>query len=140
VAFHVYILRCADGSYYAGHTDNLESRIAAHHHSAILGFTSTRRPVKLVFSEQFQSRADAIGREKQIKRWSRAKKQALINSDWNRLTELSKSGGSTSSPRTGQELKLSLMLEAPNGSLQPCWIPTNRSSWACRRISTIEVA
>ena len=98
--FHVYILRCADGSYYTGHTEKLESRITAHQQGIVSGFTSNRRPVKLVFSEQLQSREDAIGRERQIKGWSRAKKRALINSDWNNLTILSRAGGSTSSPRT----------------------------------------
>lgn len=53
---YVYILRCADGSYYAGHSDNLEERVAAHEAGAISRYTRSRRPVKLVFQEDFPSR------------------------------------------------------------------------------------
>ena len=93
MAFYVYILRCSDGSYYTGHTDNLEARLAAHQSGAIPGYTFKRRPVSLVFSEQFLSREDAFERERQIKGWSRAKKQALIEQDWERLVSLSQSKG-----------------------------------------------
>ena len=74
MAFYVYILRCADGSYYTGHTDNLEQRLAAHQNGEIEGHTRTRRPVTLVFSDRFDSRQDAFERERQLKGWSRAKK------------------------------------------------------------------
>ncbi len=93
MVFYVYILRCSDGSYYTGHTDNLESRLAAHQRGAIPGYTLKRRPVSLVFSEQFISREEAFERERQIKGWSRAKKQALIENDWERLVILSQSRG-----------------------------------------------
>ncbi len=85
MAFHVYILHCADGSYYTGHTDNLEARLAAHQCGNIPGYTETRRPVELVFTEELPSRADALGRERQIKGWSRAKKEALIKQEWEKL-------------------------------------------------------
>ena len=93
VAFYVYILRCSDGSYYTGHTDNLEARLAAHQRGEIPGYTFARRPVELVFSEDLPSRQDAFERERQIKGWSRAKKEALIAKDWDRLVNLSRSHG-----------------------------------------------
>ena len=91
MSFYVYILLCSDNSYYTGHTENLESRIAAHQEGEISGYTQSRRPVKLAFSEEFPRREDALERERQLKKWSRAKKQALIDRDWQRLVELSRS-------------------------------------------------
>ena len=93
MAFYVYILRCADGSYYAGHTDDLEARFAAHQRGEIAGYTKDRRPLELVFSESFSSREEAFGAERQIKGWSRAKKEALIRGDWGELKRLAKGGG-----------------------------------------------
>ncbi|MBI4492170.1 MAG: GIY-YIG nuclease family protein [Chloroflexi bacterium] len=93
MSFHVYILRCADGSYYVGHTDNLEQRLAAHQSGAIPGYTSSRLPVALVWADEFPSRDDAFQRERQVKGWSRAKKEALIDGDWARLQELSHAHG-----------------------------------------------
>ena len=85
------MLRCADGSYYTGHTDNLDVRIAAHEAGLIPGYTSTRRPVKCVWAEAFHSREEAIERERQVKGWSRAKKEALIAQEWDALPALSRS-------------------------------------------------
>ena len=98
MGFYVYILNCADGTYYTGHTDNLEARIMSHHSGQIPGYTQTRRPLRLVFVEEVSSRQDAFERERQIKGWTRAKKRALIRRDWDHLIRLSKSLGSTSSP------------------------------------------
>ena len=94
LAYYVYMLRCSDGSYYVGHTNDLEHRLAAHERGAIEGYTLSRRPVELVFSDQFSTRQEAFHRERQIKGWSRAKKEALIKGDWD-LVELSNrsSGG-----------------------------------------------
>ena len=89
MAFYVYILRCADGSYYTGHTDNVEARVVAHEQGKISGYTQLRRPVRLFFVEEAASRQVAFERERQIKGWSRLKKQALINQDWQSLLELS---------------------------------------------------
>ena len=58
MSFWVYILRCADGSYYTGHTDHLEARVAAHPAGEFEGYTSTRLPVELVFSEEFPTREE----------------------------------------------------------------------------------
>ncbi len=98
MSFYVYILRCTDGSYYAGHTDNLEKRLAAHQSGEIQGYTYSRRPVHLVFTQEFPSREDAFLRERQIKGWSRRKKEALISGDWECLRRLSRAHGSTGSP------------------------------------------
>ena len=89
LAYYVYMLRCSDGSYYVGHTNDLEQRLAAHERGAIEGYTLSRRPVELVFSDQFSTRQEAFHRERQIKGWSRAKKEALIKGDWDGLVELS---------------------------------------------------
>jgi len=86
--FSVYILKCADGSYYTGHTEDLERRIAAHARGDIGGYTSSRRPLQLIWSEQFASRAETIERERQVKGWSRAKKEALIQQEWGALPQL----------------------------------------------------
>ena len=91
MSFYVYIRRCAGGSYYTGHTEDLEFRVAEHRSGTIDGYTRTRLPVELVFSDEFSAREEALDREKQIKGWSRAKKEALIAGDWQRLQELSKS-------------------------------------------------
>jgi predicted GIY-YIG superfamily endonuclease len=85
VAFWVYILKCADDAYYTGHTDNLELRVARHQAGVIPGFTAMRRPVHLVFSQDLNTREDALAAELQLKPWSRKKKEALIRGDWGAL-------------------------------------------------------
>jgi len=86
--FYAYLLRCADGHYYAGHTDDLDSRIAQHQAGAIPGYTEKRRPVTLVWSDRFPDRDQAFAAERQIKGWSRAKKEALIRGDWEAVRAL----------------------------------------------------
>ena len=88
MAFWTYILRCADESYYVGHTDNLEQRIAQHGHGEIEGYTRTRRPIALVWSEYFSTRDEAFTVERQLKGWSRVKKEALIRGDWSSVRAL----------------------------------------------------
>jgi putative endonuclease len=86
----VYILRCADGSYYTGLTrEAVEARVWEHKNEPIDGYTARRRPVTLVFCEIYDSLTDAIARERQIKGWSRAKKEALIRRDYEALPSLS---------------------------------------------------
>ena len=92
MTFHTYMLRCSDGSYYAGLTDNLDARIAQHQSGALPGYTHDRRPVALVWSEAFPERDQAFAVEQQIKGWSRAKKEALIGGDWNAVQALAKRG------------------------------------------------
>ena len=83
---YVYMLRCSDSSYYVGHTNDLEHRLAAHEMGAIEGYTLSRRPVELVSSDQFSTRLETFHRERQIE------------SDWDGLVELSNrsSGGAPS--------------------------------------------
>ena len=77
----VYILRCADGALYVGLTDDLETRLQWHHEGRGSGFTRRRRPVSLVYSEAQPNLVSGRAREQQIKRWSRAKKEALISGE-----------------------------------------------------------
>ena len=90
MSFWVYILRCADGAYYVGHTDALEKRIGEHAVGAVSAYTRKRRPLTLVFADDHPSRDSALERELQIKGWSRAKKEALIAGNWERLQRISR--------------------------------------------------
>ena len=91
----LYILKCADGSYYTGSTNNLPQRLAQHQAGEGCAYTSRRLPVELVYSQDFPSEHQASLRERQVKGWSRAKKEALIQGDFERLVELSKSRSSS---------------------------------------------
>jgi len=87
----VYIVQCSDGSYYVGSVrGDLEKRIAEHNAGTNRGYTSSRRPVKLVWAENFQQITDAITAERQIKDWSRAKKEALIRGDFELIARLAR--------------------------------------------------
>jgi putative endonuclease len=87
----VYIVRCADASYYVGSTRaSLELRVAQHNAATFGGYTARRRPVILVFSEEFDRITDAISAERQVKNWSRAKKEALIRGDYQALKVLAR--------------------------------------------------
>lgn len=88
MAFWAYLLRCADGSFYAGHTDDLGRRLAEHGDGAIACYTQSRRPVELAWSQEFPTREEALAAERRIKGWSRRKKQALVNGDWLELRRL----------------------------------------------------
>jgi len=92
MAFYVYILHCSDDSYYTGHSDNLEKRIAEHISGSIPScYTFKRRPLTLVFSQEFSTREEALTSELQIKGWSRKKKEAMIRGDWEEVSRLGKS-------------------------------------------------
>ncbi|MDO9564584.1 MAG: GIY-YIG nuclease family protein [Bradyrhizobium sp.] len=88
----VYMLRCADNSFYVGSAtgDDLSPRIDQHNAGAYPGYTFSRRPVVLVWSEYFDRATDAIAAERKIKGWSRAKKEASIRSDWTEVSRLSR--------------------------------------------------
>jgi len=89
--YYVYILKCADNSYYIGITNNLERRLQEHNSDKnFYSYTYSRRPNKLVWFETFTTPNEAISKEKQLKGWSRKKKVALINKDWDKLVEYSK--------------------------------------------------
>ncbi|HEY0447466.1 MAG TPA: GIY-YIG nuclease family protein [Allosphingosinicella sp.] len=83
--FWVYILRCRDGSYYTGHTENLEKRLAEHEQGLGADWTRRRRPVELVWCDWAPSRDEVFAFERRVKNWSRAKKEALIAGDWQRV-------------------------------------------------------
>jgi putative endonuclease len=88
---YVYVLRCADGSYYVGKTQaSLDQRVAQHNAGSFGGYTSRRRPVALVWQQDFDRYTDAIAAERQIKGWGRAKKEALIRGDYDALRMLAK--------------------------------------------------
>jgi len=89
----VYILECADGSYYIGshRGHDVEHRVAEHnmgHHKN--AYTFTRRPVSCVWSDWFSRYDDAVAFERQLKGWSRAKKEAVIRGEWDALPELAR--------------------------------------------------
>ena len=124
MTFWAYMLHCRAGRFYVGHTDDLERRVAQHHSGVFRGFTNALRPIELVWSQDFQTRYEALEVEVRLKGWSRKKKFALIRGDWDEISRLAKSknGPSTSSGQTGidvAESALALMLdrtaqEAPN--------------------------
>jgi putative endonuclease len=97
---YFYLLQCADGSYYAGTARaGLERRVAEHNAGTFGGYTAKRRPVRLVYSQWFERITDAIAAERQVKGWSRAKKEALIRGDFDQLRELAKRKSSATDSR-----------------------------------------
>ena len=108
--FFVYLLNCADRSYYCGHTDNIETRMQQHDVSES-GYVSTRKPFNLVWQGEFETREGAIAFEQQIKGWSRAKKEALIAGDWNRIQGLAKSKTERVRPDPFDKLRTSFVEE-----------------------------
>lgn len=86
----VYILRCIDGSYYTGHTTDLEVKLAEHQAGQGDDWTKHRLPVELVFSQEMTYQSHAFLAEQQIKAWSPAKKEALIAGQWDLLRSLAK--------------------------------------------------
>ena len=89
--YRVYILRCSDGSYYVGRTDDLEARIRCHGEGHGPVYTRVRLPVTLAYSEGFPTLRLAMARERQLKRWSHRKKSALVKGDKSLLRDLSRS-------------------------------------------------
>ena len=92
MSFYAYMLQCSNGSYYTGHTDNLEARLSSHSEATFKGYTSLpgKWPLRLVFHEAFASRDEAFAAERRIKGWSRRKKQALVRGDWTEIERLSR--------------------------------------------------
>ncbi|MHC9419014.1 TrmH family RNA methyltransferase [Sphingomonas citri] len=101
MSFFAYLLRCADGSYYVGHTDDLERRIDQHQTGELPGYTRERRPVTLVWSQAFPGRDDALAAEQQIKGWSRAKKESLVAGDWASISRLGRRSALRDEASTG---------------------------------------
>jgi len=88
--FYIYILKCSDESYYIGYTNDLLTRVKYHYRGEGPAYTCKRHPIELVFYLEFSKRYDALSTEKQIKKWSRRKKRALIEGDLELLRALSK--------------------------------------------------
>ncbi|UMB61673.1 GIY-YIG nuclease family protein [Lutibacter sp. A80] len=89
--YDVYILKCADNSYYVGVTNNLEKRIMEHKEGLdSKSYTFKRRPIALIWNQTFNDIEQAIGFEKKLKGWNRVKKEALINGEFDKLVRLSK--------------------------------------------------
>jgi putative endonuclease len=86
----MYILKCADDSYYVGSTKNLELRLSQHQSGKGTRYTSGRLPVELVYGEEYDRVTDAYYREKQVQNWDRAKREALINGNQEVLQPLAK--------------------------------------------------
>ncbi len=87
--FYLYILKCVNGAYYVGHTDNIEQRLSEHHLGVISNcYTKNKRPLELVFLQDFPTRDAAFHAERQVKGWSRKKKEALMRSDWEEIRQL----------------------------------------------------
>jgi putative endonuclease len=89
----VYILRCNDASYYIGQATNVEERVERHNAGRGCQFTRARRPVVLAYQEGFATKEEATRRERQLKTWSRPKKEALIHNNMRELVNLSHGGG-----------------------------------------------
>lgn len=101
VKAYMYILKCANGSYYTGSTTDLEMRVEEHRNGLGANFTRKHLPVELVYAEEFSRIEDAFCREKQIQGWTRKKKEALIAGNFDKLKEFAKAG-STGSPGGGE--------------------------------------
>jgi predicted GIY-YIG superfamily endonuclease len=89
LASWVYILKCADASYYVGCTTEIDQRFGQHQDGTLGGYTSSRRPVEMVWADEFPTIDQAITVERQLKGWSRAKKEALIRGEFDSLPALS---------------------------------------------------
>jgi putative endonuclease len=76
--WYFYIVKCRDGSFYSGITNNIEHRIKEHNKGTGAKYTSGRRPVKLIYSEKHATVSAAMKRESQVKNWSRTKKERLV--------------------------------------------------------------
>ncbi|MGE0179454.1 MAG: GIY-YIG nuclease family protein [Sphingomonas sp.] len=100
--FWTYMLHCRDRTFYVGHTDDLDARVAQHQAGTFGGYTARKRPVTLVWSAEFPSREEALAAERQIKGWKREKKLALIRDDWDAISELAKRRKARPSTSSGQ--------------------------------------
>lgn len=86
---YMYILKCSNGKYYTGSTVNLENRLIQHQNGEGANFTKKFLPIELVFFQEFNTIEEAFIREKQVQGWSRKKKEAIINGEFDKLPELS---------------------------------------------------
>ena len=90
MVFYLYILRCSNSTFYVGSTQNLKSRLEAHDKGRGAAYTFKHRPVCLAYSEKYQSKIEALSRERQLKHWSHGKEEALVLGNHESLKHLSK--------------------------------------------------
>ena len=141
MSFWTYILKCADGHYYTGHTDDLNRRVAEHQSGHFADcFTYDKRPVELVWSENFQTRLDALEAERKIKGWSRPKKEALVRGDFAAIgrlavrhrpfeTSLRQGSVSPQDQRSAENVTLpSIPVRAEEGLKPPAEAPSRSSA------------
>jgi predicted GIY-YIG superfamily endonuclease len=88
--FYLYILQCADGSYYVGHTDDIHKRLWQHAQGKGCSYTSKRLPVQVKLVLPCKTRVAVLAFEHKVKRWSRLKKEAFIQQNWNEVSRLAK--------------------------------------------------
>ena len=86
--FHVYMLECPDGSLYVGHTDDLDARLSAYRSRRYAAYTARRLPIRLIFSEPFNTRDEEFPAERRIKGWLRPKNLALARNQWDLIVQL----------------------------------------------------
>lgn len=102
--YYVYILKCADNSYYTGFTNDIERRLNEHNYGINKeSYTHNRRPLELVFCTEFNDVNQAISFEKQVKGWSRKKKEAIIKDEWEDLKKLSECLNETTHKNFGKK-------------------------------------
>lgn len=116
---YMYILECADGSYYTGSTKDLERRLWQHQNGMGAKHTAKRLPVKLVYCEFYDRVSDAFYREKQVQGWSRKKKQALMAGDTNELHRLAECQNETHYRRAGFGFAQPAKSTQPDQNTQP---------------------
>ena len=104
----VYLLRCADGTLYVGHTHDLAARVKTHNEGHGSAYTESRRPVEMVYAEEHSSLQGAVARERQVKRWTAKKKEALVSADSSKLKTLSRRDKRSDSTFTWRDLMTKL--------------------------------
>jgi predicted GIY-YIG superfamily endonuclease len=130
MAFWTYMLRCSDGRFYTGHTEDLDVRLAQHRQGYFRScWTFRRRPVELVWSEAFPTRDEALEAERMVGGWSQAKKRALVAGEWNLVSFLAR-------PPRERGQCFSTSLETNGGAGEPS--PTSPSSPAPFASSEVE--
>ena len=129
--FWVYILRCRDGSYYTGHTDRLEMRLAQHRDGLASDWTARRRPVELVWCADAPTREEALAFERRVKNWSRAKKEAMIAGDWRRVVHFARPPSERPLTSLGtNESSIAQQTIAPHtSSFVPSEVEARNSAW-----------
>ncbi len=140
MSFWVYLLRCADDSYYVDHTDNLEKRLAEIEAGVVAGFTTARRPVTLMFSEEFTTREEAMERARQIKSWRRARKEELFRPD-NALVKVK--DGSKGLAKSQERPLRAFPEQKKDPHLRDFWhvlVKHHRTIFACFLVTVITVA